>query len=664
MATITNLEDNVRINYSTDWLPPYIELRTELVNEYHLQERRRAEEGKKHKGGHPVLPILQEHEQPGPKQRARYGCGQKGDHMRGDPKCPAGLNAIWDGAPEVWKERVRKCAGGQKGKGKGKWKPGQRNFGKRGGPITGQPLAKTPCPNWIRGNGFCKYGNNCRYSHDGPKAANKKRKNELVFLTTKKGKKARKQLSSLLMKDIRDSSNKSGDDKYNKEDDHLYQLIRGVPFILISRGGNDVDYKPRRPNYTTDDDSDNDDKFPPLTKREEEMLTNLYNATNKYEAAIAMQPEAARLDKRSHAWKEKQHVDFTVTLTILAGSPDPNLDESTGEEENQSDADSLMDEKNTPCPNWSSRDGFCRFGTNCKYSHDGPKGGEGGSTSGDSTDSEEPKTDQNKEKSSKGQSNLFSRENSNLGQSNLNLREGSNNAQAWMDEMALQDEKISHLKEQIMMWKIRASSAEERVTRLLQMREREIKESHEMRLKSENEKEEQGSSSVQDDSLPPEITHVRKAGRRARLSDTLALLTDPKWEADPDPGAEWIVLKIPKGNDSYFLADFVDGDKEDEKEWLESPFQQRWSVDYLVGLKRMQRSERRERSNYLRANEGKSMGRKKMTRRKEVGSVESMRRSIAPNTTQWQDLRADPEERYAAAMAKLSGSGIPHRIRR
>jgi hypothetical protein len=87
-----------------------------------------------------------------------------------------------------------------------------------------------------------------------------------------------------------------------------------------------VDYKPRRPNYTTDDDSDNDE-----------------------------------MHKRSHAWKKEQHVDFTVTLTILAGSPDPNLHESTGEEENQSDADSLMDEKNTPCPNWSSGDGFLQI---------------------------------------------------------------------------------------------------------------------------------------------------------------------------------------------------------------------------------------------------------------------------------------------------------------
>jgi hypothetical protein len=62
-----------------------------------------------------------------------------------------------------------------------------------------------------------------------------------------------------------------------------------VPSVLISRRGSDVDYKPRRPNYTTDDDSENDDMFPSLTKREEEMLTNLCSATDKYEAAIAMQ---------------------------------------------------------------------------------------------------------------------------------------------------------------------------------------------------------------------------------------------------------------------------------------------------------------------------------------------------------------------------------------
>jgi hypothetical protein len=76
--------------------------------------------------------------------------------------------------------------------------------------------------------------------------------------------------------------------------------------------------------------------------------------------------------------------------------------------------------------------------------------------------------------------------------------------------MILQDEKISHLKEQIMVWKISASSAEERVTRLLQMREREIKVFHD--VKSNSEKEEQGSSSIMD-IISPGITHSMRAGR-------------------------------------------------------------------------------------------------------------------------------------------------------
>ena len=101
--------------------------------------------------------------------------------------------------------------------------------------------------------------------------------------------------------------------------------------------------------------------------------------------------------------------------------------------------------------------------------------------------------------------------------------------------MVLQDEKITHLQEQITIWKIRASSAEERVTRLLQLHERQIKASHDVNRKEDV----QGSSCVSDD-LPPEITHFRRAGRRARLSDTLSLMTDPKWESDPDPDAEWI----------------------------------------------------------------------------------------------------------------------------
>ncbi len=154
--------------------------------------------------------------------------------MRGDPKCPAGPNAIWEGAPEVFKERIRKqLNNGRKGKGgKGKGKPAQRNFEMRNAKVEGP---KVPCPNWNRGNGFCKYGPNCRNSHDGPKGGKQnKRKNEMVLINTKKGKKARKQLSSLLIKEL-GGSKESSEPKvtFEEDDNHLYQLICGVPKVLI-----------------------------------------------------------------------------------------------------------------------------------------------------------------------------------------------------------------------------------------------------------------------------------------------------------------------------------------------------------------------------------------------------------------------------------------------
>ncbi len=59
ISKITNLEDNTRRNYETEWLPRYLELRTELIREYNLLKRRRDEEtmlGNK-APGHPTLPL-------------------------------------------------------------------------------------------------------------------------------------------------------------------------------------------------------------------------------------------------------------------------------------------------------------------------------------------------------------------------------------------------------------------------------------------------------------------------------------------------------------------------------------------------------------------------------------------------------------------------------
>jgi hypothetical protein len=191
------------------------------------------------------------------------------------------------------------------------------------------------------------------------------------------------------------------------------------------------------------------------------------------------------------------------------------------------------------------------------------------------------------------------------------------------DKKTLDDEKISQLKEQINTWKYRTMRAEERVTRLLQLSERRVKNAHDLK-----QREILSRQSVRGELLP------RPGGTRARFSDTLELLTEPLWEELPDPEVEWIVLKVPRGNSSFFLADFVGGDTLDEKEWLEGPFHQTTTVSTLLEFKRQGRSERRHRSRYLRANQGKSVGRVKMTQRVPVGSLQSLQRSIAPLDTE------------------------------
>jgi hypothetical protein len=97
---------------------------------------------------------------------------------------------------------------------------------------------KVPCQNWN--------------SHDGPKGGkqNNKRKHEMVLLNTKKGKKARKQLQgSLELGDNKKSSRESESTVTLEEDDnHLYQLIHGVPTVLIVGEENALcdDYVPVR----------------------------------------------------------------------------------------------------------------------------------------------------------------------------------------------------------------------------------------------------------------------------------------------------------------------------------------------------------------------------------------------------------------------------------
>ena len=113
--------------------------------------------------------------------------------------------------------------------GKGKGGSTQRNRGKR----KAEDTSELPCRNWSRGNGFCKYAGACRYSYDGPKGGGttsttmavtnkriklEKNKKPSLVITEKGGKKNGREVS------LSESSD---------EEDHLYQLIRGVPTAMV-----------------------------------------------------------------------------------------------------------------------------------------------------------------------------------------------------------------------------------------------------------------------------------------------------------------------------------------------------------------------------------------------------------------------------------------------
>ena len=151
---VTNVDDAIKINYDTSWLPPYAELRVGLVNAY-LKMKKRWNEGSngRNKVGHPVMMVEGE----GKAEKRCYGCGQPG-HMRGAEECKASKDAIWGGAPKAYLEKV------------------QRRFGKT---PTGEKRpfaadAKQPCPYCSSGDGYCRFAERCHFSHDGPQGGSQR----------------------------------------------------------------------------------------------------------------------------------------------------------------------------------------------------------------------------------------------------------------------------------------------------------------------------------------------------------------------------------------------------------------------------------------------------------------------------------------------------------
>jgi hypothetical protein len=151
--SLTNIiDDAIKINYDTSWLPPYAELRVGLVNAWLKLQRRWGEQSvSRNKVGHPVMIIGDE----GKSEKTCFGCGEKG-HLRAAPECRASKDAIWGGAPKAYLDKIQKKFG------KGP------TTGKRSSPVEQKKVCK------FYQEGFCKYADRYNFAHEGPQGGSKR----------------------------------------------------------------------------------------------------------------------------------------------------------------------------------------------------------------------------------------------------------------------------------------------------------------------------------------------------------------------------------------------------------------------------------------------------------------------------------------------------------
>ena len=135
---------------------------------------------------------------------------------------------------EIIKKRGVEFPKGGKGKGgKGKGNPSQRN-------AREDDREKGICFNFSRGNGYCKYGDACRFKHEGPKGGGGgggKRKGHPTLLAAKaspakklktKAEKSGKSIASMVMKDLKAMFKEEKEDVIDEKGDLTHVFESGI----------------------------------------------------------------------------------------------------------------------------------------------------------------------------------------------------------------------------------------------------------------------------------------------------------------------------------------------------------------------------------------------------------------------------------------------------
>ena len=224
-ATGFSEEQDVDQAFSNDWYPKYPELRLALIRQFHLYKQKWTQEGTK-VNGVPVM-MMGGHMQPGVGNLTCDACGIAG-HKRGDPSCNAKPNDVWEGAPEAWKKRQRSPGNGR-GRGRGRGKGGNGNGKGGGGKGRGNQRKNNQgngknqdrddgiCRNYSTGNGYCRFGDNCKFLHTGKKGGGG---GDSGAKNTPSVQKLTQSVLKTLCKEVR-SAKKKKRKQYDAEDDDL-----------------------------------------------------------------------------------------------------------------------------------------------------------------------------------------------------------------------------------------------------------------------------------------------------------------------------------------------------------------------------------------------------------------------------------------------------------
>jgi hypothetical protein len=183
-------------------------------------------------------------------------------------------------------------------------------------------------------------------------------------------------------------------------------------------------------------------------------------------------------------------------------------------------------------------------------------------------------------------------------------------------------------------WEYRAKAAEERVTRLQNLKELRDSQHRSNINKLENKvKELKGEKAVGFAEVNNKFKQGRNHAREENLNVSSSVEEGMKNYSRESSDDEWIVLRIPSWNRSKFSADFMDGGVGDGKEWLDGLCNLDLTIGELLMMRDEGRAERKAREK--RALEGVSENqgrRRRRSKQKPAPDPLTLRRSIAPGS--------------------------------